>query len=82
MCYPVFTFFSEDGFWFLLTLTIFTCQAINMTEEITDALSPLTFGKETPISSIYNHLTQSIKAMERFPQTEISTLLILNKTNT
>lgn len=53
-----------------------------MTEEITDSLLPLTFAKETLISSIYNHLTQSIKAMGRLPQTEISNLLTVNKTNT
>lgn len=70
MYYTVFTLFFRRQV--PLTLTIFTCQAVNMTEEITDSLLPLTFGKETPISSISNHLTQSIKAMERLPQTEIS----------
>lgn len=52
-----------------------------MTGKITDVLLPLTFGKETPVSSIYNHLTQSIKAMVRFPQSEISSLLIVDKIN-
>lgn len=67
----------ENGLWFPLILTVFSCQAITMTEEI-KASRAVSSSRNTPIQ-LSNLWVQALE--EKAGPVPIFTLLIMNEIN-